>query len=141
MLLMGCFNNSAGADTLTLNNFSASNSDSPGPVSASIRLTTDGYLQRDIGAGYLNVNAGVEWIDNNTAGVGSDYEVQLTKTTGTTPTGPTLATYHALSSTRTWTITRVPTGTTSFTGTLTVREIADTSNTVSCTVTISAQVF
>ena len=45
-----------------------------------------------------------DWTLPNGAGVGSGYEVKLTINSGDSPTsGPSLATWHALSSVRTWT--------------------------------------
>ena len=67
------------------------------------------------------------------AGVGADFEVMLTNDGGATnPTsGPSLATWHQLNVNRTWTWTTAgPTGT----FTVDIREIADTGNAGSATV-------
>lgn len=66
------------------------------------------------------------------------YEVQLVKSTGTDPSGPALDVLHTISVVRSWTLTQSTGGTKSFTGTMTIREIADTVNSVSASVTITA---
>lgn len=74
------------------------------------------------------------------AAIGQYYEVQLVKSSGSSPySGPTLNTFHALSSNRTW--NWQTTTSLSFSGTVTVREIANTSNSDSFTYNIDLDCF
>lgn len=67
---------------------------------------------------------GTAWFDPLTLSIGDDYEIMLTKDTGTDPaSGPSLASWHALSTTRTWMWERTGSlGTTAFTGEVQIRE-------------------
>ena len=74
------------------------------------------------------------------ANFGQYYEARLTKSSGTSPsTGPALGSYHALSSNRAWQWnTSSPL---TFSGTVTVREIANTSNSDSFTYNLDLDCF
>lgn len=126
---------------LTLNALSSIDNDFSSPYSstAGVRVQTSGDVQEIIADTWTSQNSGTEWINgffgSDTA---SNYEVQLAKTSGTgTLSGPTLSTYHTISTTRQWTLTRTTVGTNTWIGTMTIREIADTSNSVSATVTLT----
>lgn len=123
---------------LTLNALSSSDSDGSSPYSstAGIRVLTNGDIEEIIADTWTAQNSGTEWIDDAGA-TASDYEVQLEKTSGTDPSsGPALASFHTINATLQWTWTSTTAGTTSFNGTLTIREIADTGNSVSASVSI-----
>ena len=132
-------NQGGSADTLTLNNLSSTHAPTDATATAGVRALRSGYVQELVnGVTWANQNAGTEWIDNNAADIGDSYEVKLTLTSGTTPSGPTLGAWHTISSTRQWTLTRVIYGVDTFSGTMEIREIANTSNSVSASVTITA---
>lgn len=128
-------------DTLALTALSSSDSDFTAPFdsTAGVRVNTNGDVEElSSGGSWIAQNSGTEWIDGFTTSSASDYEVQLTKSTGTDPTsGPTLATYHTISSIRTWQWASTIEESYTFTGTMTIREIANTANSVSASVTIS----
>lgn len=129
-------------DTLTLNSLASSDFDFSSPYSstAGVRVLTSGAVQEIIADAWTSQNPGVEWIDGFIYSAASDYEVQLTKSSGTDPSsGPALTSFHTISTTRQWTWTRTTVGSTSFVGTMTIREIADTSNSVSASVVISIE--
>ena len=103
-----------------------------------IRLLTTGDVEEYLSSStWTAQNSGTEWINDLTGVSASDYECYLSGT-GTTPSGPALNTWHTISATQQWTITRTTAGTSYFSGTLQIREIADTANTVSAAVTLSA---
>jgi hypothetical protein len=67
------------------------------------------------------------WVNKETwKGVcaASQYEGNLKKTAGVTPTGPALNTWHLLSTTRQWTISETN-GAVDFTGTFEIRRVSD----------------
>ena len=123
---------------MTLNNLAASDDDF-GSATAGVRVLTNGDVEEGAGGSWTAQNSGVEWIDDGGA-TSSDYEVQLVKSSGTTPSGPSLSTYHTISTTRQWTLTSVS-GSKSFSGTMYIREIANTSNVVSASVNINVLAF
>ena len=136
-----------GGDTLTLNTLSANDSDDFIAV-AGIRFKRDGEVEETINGTWTAQNSGTEWIDNNASTVGDDYEAKMDHTGGdTTPTfsGGTWAenTYNTIdedSPSLTATVTS-SSGTNNSTGTAYVREIANTSNLVSASYSISATQF
>lgn len=78
-------------------------------VDVYIRYNTDGSVTVDKGnvGSYTNIG----WASPTSTGIGSDYEIKATKTSGnsfSTPTGPTLGTWHSLSSSRQWTLSVGP---------------------------------
>ena len=128
----------AGGDTLTLNALASNDFDATAPYSSQVgvRFLRDGHVQELSAAGsWVNQNAGVEWIDNNASDIGDDYECQLDTGTNTgSLTGPTINSYHTISTTRQWTYTRTSVGSLTISTTGRVREIADTGNNVSASV-------
>lgn len=76
-------------------------------VDVYIRYNTDGSVTVDKGnvGSYTNIG----WASPTSTGIGSDYEIKATKTSGiSNPTGPTLGTWHSLSSSRQWTLSVGP---------------------------------
>jgi len=74
----------------------------PGTASASVQFTAGGNV---------TVNSGTNrsWHPNSTGSsgaIGNDYEIRVTLSSGLTPSGPTLGSWHALSTTRTWSLSR-----------------------------------
>ena len=131
----------AGGATLTLNSLASSDIDIFAPFSSSvgIKVKTDGDVQEKNASGaYVSQNPGVEWTDDGGA-TASQYEAQLTKISGFTPDGPALASYHTISSDLTWDKTSTVEEIISFSGTLSIREIADTGNEVSASVLLAIE--
>lgn len=133
-----------GIGVLGLNGFSVNDTVSGGArdAFASVIIRSDGTTDSDDGAnGVVQQNASTDWIIPNFFG-GGDYEVQATLSFGNTPdTGPALSTWHNLATTRTWTNTRTTgegVGSDTSTLSITIREVADTSNSVTNTYTITA---
>lgn len=140
----------AGVDrTLALTANTVLDSDiSPGTQTAEARLNSDGnYEDRGGGFGGWTTHAINQWIHDDYVGdPGFDaslYEGGYFSVTGSTTylVGATLDTYHALSSTRTWSLSRFYSGfgNDSVTGTLKVREIAQPANEVTATLTLQIQ--
>ena len=135
----------AGAQgTLALTNLSSSDFDVTAPYdsTAGVRVLTSGNVQELTGGGsWSSQNPSTEWIDAFGSGESaSDYEVKLTKTAGTDPTsGPSLGVWHTISATRQWELNSTIIGLTSFSGTMDIREIADTGNSVSASVTLTVE--
>lgn len=127
------------ADTLTLNALSSTRAVTDSTAVAGVHVQRDGYVDELVnGVSWVAQNGGTEWIDNNASDIGDDYEVKLTKSSGTDPAGPTLGSWHTISTTREWTLTQTTWGVKTFSGTMEIREIADTGNSVSASVTITA---
>jgi hypothetical protein len=91
-----------------------------------IRMTTANNTVVDVGDFLLPVL--------NVAG----YEARMVQNSGTSLGGAALNTFLALSTTRTWTLTQTATGGLSANSTLTVREIANPSNSKTATIIWSA---
>lgn len=133
-----------GSGTLALTTLASSHSPLSGNATAGVRAQNNGNVAELVnGSVWFDQNASTEWIDSFGGGTASDYEVQLD--TGTllgdgVISGPTRGTYHGLGTTRTWTLvcesTTNESGT--FTSTMRIREIADTSNNVSASVQLTA---
>lgn len=66
--------------------------------------------------------AGPDWITPSGSGVGSDYEIRCTKNSGTDPSGSSLNSWLALSSTRQWYLQRTSFGTTTCNLTIQIRD-------------------
>ena len=127
------------APTLTLNTLSSTGIDrtSPNDSTAGVRVLANGDVEELVLGTYTAQNSGTEWI-NDAGASSSDYEVQLTKTSGTDPTsGPALNSWNTISATRTWELNNTNAFDQTFVGTMTIREITNTSNSVSATVTLS----
>ena len=84
-----------------------------------------------------------EWVasGDKTSTIGDDYEVKLTKTSGglASPSGPTLATWHTINIDRLWTWIYGGGSPAFWNGTLEIREIANTSNSDSSSVSIELE--
>ena len=94
-------------------------------------------------SGVLNFNGATNsyYATPSNSAIGQYYEVRLTKSSGTSPiSGPGLGTFHSLGTTRSWTW-ETYTNTIDFSGTVTVREIANTANSDSFTYGISLDCF
>ena len=131
-----------GGDTLALPTSIGSTGfdpSSPFDARAGVKVDTDGYMYRLINNGtWSQVSGSQYWIDNKSATM-SDYECKM-EGTGSTPNlyGLSLSTWYTLSIDRAWGIQRTIAGTSSFAGTLYIREIADTGNQVTCTISLTA---
>jgi len=90
-------------------------------ASVFIRLNTDGTITKDDGnlANYTDT----EWVSPTSTGIGSSYEVRATMTSGVTPVG-TFNSWIALSTNRTWSLSRSNLGTTTSAFTLEIRDTA-----------------
>ena len=97
----------------------------------------------------LTVNSNGTWAGNGdfapsgtwqVGGTAADYEVRLTLSSGTTPSGSDMATWLSCGTTRSWSITETRNGyyTTSFTGTLEIR-MAASPQTVFATSSVSLE--
>jgi hypothetical protein len=129
---------SVNPDTLLLNAMSSSDFDFTSPYSstAGIRLLTTGVAQAIVFDSWTQTGID-EWIDGFTSGDSTAYECKLDYVSGTAPTMGNLAAWETISATKTWSWSSTTFGTTNFSGTLYIREIANTSNIVSCSVTIT----
>lgn len=104
---------------------------SPTSVTIGFRALTSGEVSTRGGATWTDRG---DWVSELTELDSSRFEVQLVVNSGQNPTsGPSLATYHSLSVARTWTYSNTPGIFASGNWTMTVREIADTTNTDSMT--------
>lgn len=113
-----------------------------GTALAGVRALRAGDVQELVnGISWTTQNTATEWIEAacEESTVGDAYEIKLTKSTGTTPTGPSLDVFHTINATQSWTVSRSSVGITSFTGTMEIREIADTANSVSAFVSLTAE--
>jgi hypothetical protein len=109
----------------------------PGPAVATITISRDGTIDADPGA------TGVAWIGSalQTATVGDNFEMSLTKTLGADPdAGLNLDQFYDIDQNRAFVWTQGSIGTKSFTGTMTVREKARTSNSITISIQASADV-
>lgn len=135
----------AASGTLTLNSLSSSRSIfGTGTVTVGVRTLTTGDVQEiNFSGAWASQNSGVEWIDDFGGGSSSDYEVQMAQSSfvgGGTFSGPTLSQFHTISQTRQWTLSRSTQGTSTWNGTMTIREIANTSNSVNALVLLTCTV-
>lgn len=122
---------------LNFEDLDVTNSGSPAAY-AGFRINRDGTTDERDDAGYYQVNHSTDWIESagQAADVGDDYEMKVVKISGTSLTGIADDTWLALSSAREGYITSAVTHK-EYSGTLYVREVADTSNVVSGAVTLS----
>lgn len=127
--------------TLTLNTLSASDFD-VSVAQAGVRFLRNGDVQELSNGAWASQNPTVEWIDiNDDATIGDDYQARLTKVSGFNlvfSSGWSNNTFLAISTTRSATLTSAS-GERTNTSTATVRETANTSNSVSATAFISAE--
>lgn len=120
---------------------SSDNEIAPTSATAGIKVKRAGTVQEIISDVYTDQNPTTEWIiaAQQTSTIGDLFECYLEKTGGTDPTtGPTLATWHTISSDQTWEWT-VTSSSISFIGILKIREIANPSNIKQAAVIVSAE--
>jgi hypothetical protein len=98
---------------VTVSGQAVSNTDGPGPVAAQIRFTSTGIVQRGLGGSYAQVDSATDWIIPNSASAGPGaYHIRATlnaQTGSGTRTG-TLGSWLALTSTRTWELSKPTAG-------------------------------
>jgi hypothetical protein len=106
---------------------------------AGVKVDTDGYMYRIVSSAWSQVSGADYWI-NDKAATKSNYECKMTGT-GSTPNyyGLGLNTWYTLSSDRSWGLNQTSAGLKTFSGTLYIREIADTSNQVTCSISIQVE--
>ena len=100
---------------------------------ASILFDTDGTITV---TGSSSSPTSGTWYSGGTP-TGSDWEIRATLSSGTTPSGPTLGSWHALSSSRTWSHT-ASSGTNSCSLSVDIRDTATSTIQDTCTVNITA---
>jgi len=113
---------------------------SPYNALAGVKVDTDGYMYRLVTNSWSQVSGADYWI-NDKAATKSNYQCQLVRTSGVSAAalyGLSLSTWYTLSSDRAWGIDRTAAGSEEFHGTLYIREIADTSNQVTCSISLYA---
>jgi hypothetical protein len=106
-------------------------------ASVFIRLNSDGTISKDDGnlANYTDT----EWVSPTSTGIGSSYEVRATMTSGVTPVG-TFNSWIALSTNRTWSLSRSSLGTTNSAFTLEIRDTATDTVQDSAAITFAVEV-
>lgn len=139
---IGFYTPAGNPDTLTLNALSSTGADISAPWSSDsgVRVLRDGTVEELSGLGVWEAqNSGVEYIDNNDFDVGDDYEVMLSGTGDLPTSGPALDAWWTINVTRQWRLTKTVEGIFVFTGTMDIREIADTGNSVSASATLRCE--
>lgn len=99
----------------------------PGPADAAVRFKTDGTVEKYESFSYTQIDAATDWIIPNLAASKRSYVVKATELgqTGTgSRTGPTLGSWHALTTNREWKVSRTS-GVGSATWDLTIEISAD----------------
>jgi len=122
---------------LTLNPLVSDNAD---PSYSAIRVNRDGTVEEYISGAFVAQNVGVEWISDGTATIGDAYEVRITGT-GDTPTGLALNTWYTINTSRVWQLEADEANLLEFSGTITIREIANTANNADSSVDIVSEDF
>jgi hypothetical protein len=130
------------SETLALpTSISSTGIDTTVPYSAlaGVKVDTNGYMYRIVGNAWSQVSGADYWINNKSATM-SNYECKM-EGTGNTPNhyGLGLSTWYTLSSDRSWGLNKTTAGLLTFSGTLYIREKADTSNQVTCSISIQAE--
>ncbi len=126
---------------LTLNLLAALDSDFSAPYDSdcAVRVNTAGTVDEKRNGFWGSQNPGVEWIDDGGI-TSSDYEAKIEKTSGSETAAllgwTALNTYHDIDTTLRVAIDSTSAGDYDWNGTLTIREKADTGNSVSATVTL-----
>jgi hypothetical protein len=112
---------------------------SPYNARAAVKVDTDGYMYRLVSNSFSQVSGSQYWISDKTATM-SNYECKM-EGTGDTPNdyGLNLSTWYTLSADRTWGLIRTVAGSEQFNGTLYIREIADTGNQVTCSISLDVE--
>lgn len=106
---------------------------SPSPATAGMNFNSNGTYAAADGAPAGN------WATPTTTGVGSDYEIRWTNTSGTLSSG-TAGAWLALTSGQSFAVTQSGVGTKSCTGTVEIRDAATSTVQTTSTVTLSAEV-
>ena len=134
MLLSSGGGVSGGSGSVTLNNATVDSQNGGANATASWRIDSDGYVYEGYNGSY---SAAYQW----TADAVANYEVMATKTSGSNPTGSSLATWLACSSDRDWTVTDTTFDELIKQSTLTieVRDVATSTVVDSCTVNLYAE--
>lgn len=128
----------AAAEKVTLSGESVSDS-AVSAAFASISFQSNGQVHKTEGVTSTQVDSATDWIIPNAAAPGT-YEVRLSGRTGTAPTGPAENTWHALSTTRTWSLTNSsPPSTISCSFTIEIRK--GSTVLASATYSLSAEAF
>lgn len=106
-------------------------------TTAGITVDNDGNLYESNAAGTAITTLIEDWI-TPTSAAGAAYEASISGVTGTTPSGPAAGVWSTLATDRTWSITQASAGSSTSSFTLTIRQVSNTSNSVSCSVTLTA---
>lgn len=110
---------------------------SPGTATVSVTFHNNGQFA-SVGTG--GHSPADEWLNDQQAAVGNDYEVRCQVQSGDGPQGgPATNVFHPITGPLTWQLTTAGVGTLAGTWLLTVREIALTSNFVDATFNMSAE--
>jgi len=112
--LGGILKTADASSVVTLSGQVVTNIDSPAPVSASIQIRSTGGVFRGLDGAYAQVDTSTDWIIPNSAASGpGTYHVRATlnSSSGTATRTGTLGSWEALTSTRTWELTKTSTGT------------------------------
>lgn len=109
----------------------------PGSASAQYDVNSDGTIS------YVTAVSGSGTVENwisPIASAGGNYEVRATKISGTNPTGSALATWLALSTGRSWTLSQTGTGTKACQLQIEIRDVATSTVQDSAFVDLSVEV-
>lgn len=108
-------------------------------VTAGIRLNRDGTVEYIDSGSWVFFQQSTQWVDNvfKTSTIGDEFEARITGS-GDTLSGTGSTSFQTLNQTLNWQYTRNTYGISTWNGTLEIREITNTSNSVSATVTIQA---
>ncbi len=109
----------------------------PSNAACDATFQTDGDIGGDLQGAHAD-----EYIDQQGTGAGSPYEVRFNGVTGDTGdlSGPALNSFHDLGTERKWTLAEASVGTNSVSGTITIRQVNKTSNSVAASCTMTATV-
>lgn len=110
----------------------------PTPAQSGVRFTASGIVEKDEGGVFTQIDS-PDW-EGSPGLSGGDFEVRLTNNSGTPPSGPTLGSWHRLSSPRHWFISQSGIGSKSSNNTAEIRRRLTTEVIARATYTMSAQV-
>jgi hypothetical protein len=125
--------------TVTLTNRTVAISSDFLSTQAYVLFETNGTLVIPNGLGGTTLITG-EWATPVTAGVGSNYQVRATLSTGTTPTGPALGTWWTINTARQWSVTDTIADSVPVTSTIviSIRDVATSTIQDTATITLSS---
>jgi len=126
----------ASADSINLVACSASDLAFGGQSVASLTIESDGEVS---GTGNLAVSVTDWWSAAPEAGLGDDYEVKATVSSGSNPSTGTVGSWQALSSNRAWSLRQVTNGSSSSSLLIQIRDTATQTIQDSATWTLSVQ--